>query len=112
MANFKWTIHEVEWEKELGELNNVIDIIHWGYTIEDENGNIVKDIGVERLEHNPEDVFIPYEEVTPEMVIEWLEASIGEDRIAEMQSQLEARLAQKINPPRGRGFYKKEEPIK
>jgi len=61
-------------------------------------------VGMITLEGDPTDPnFIPFEELTQEVVLGWVQTELGEERITEIQTQMESRLQQRLdeknNPP-------------
>lgn len=75
MINYTWKIEALEYAPELDGLPKVITQIHWRYfAIEDE-------ITVDTYGMNPapapdEEDFIPFKDLTEEIVIGWLEEQI------------------------------------
>ena len=49
--------------------------------------------------HNPDDPFVPYEELTPDVVIGWVKAALGDEEIAGIQANLDAQILNILNPP-------------
>jgi hypothetical protein len=48
---------------------------------------------------NPNDPYIPYADLTPEIVNKWVQDALGTEQIAEIQSALYTQIADIINPP-------------
>ena len=42
--------------------------------------------------------FIPFADLTNAKVTEWCETTMGEEKVAEMKANLDAQIAEKINP--------------
>lgn len=54
-------------------------------------------VGGIELEGNPEDEnFIPFEELTEEIVIDWVKETLGEEKLNEIYSNMENRLQERI----------------
>jgi hypothetical protein len=49
--------------------------------------------------HNPDDPFVAYEELTPDVVIAWVKAAIGDDGVANIQANLDAQIQNILTPP-------------
>ena len=47
----------------------------------------------------PTDPYIPYADLTPEIVNGWVQEALGAEQIAEIQSALDTQIANIINPP-------------
>jgi hypothetical protein len=43
--------------------------------------------------------FIPYDQLTQQIVIGWVQASLGEQEIANLQNSVQGRIDQLVNPP-------------
>lgn len=48
--------------------------------------------------------FVPYENLTEEIVIGWVKASLGEETVAAYESSLEARIVEDKNPSKLSGL--------
>ena len=109
-ATFNWTISAVERAVSLDGLSDVIQTIHWRYRGTDENGVTAETYGSTAIgEPNPQD-FTPWDEVTTEDVIGWLEdimsvipvtvegAEQEPTQLEQMQENLETQIALLINP--------------
>jgi hypothetical protein len=92
-----WTISSVKAKVEQEGLQNVIHTIHWRLGKQD--GEHYADVyGSKSLAAPSEDNFIPSEDVTLEMVKEWLEASFEAEELEALEANLDAQLDAKINP--------------
>jgi hypothetical protein len=95
---YDWVISQLECYTVKDKLPEVVFNVHWRYTAKD--GEYYADVyGSQAL--NADDItdFIPYEELTKEQVVLWLEEAIGEDKIASFQSSLQASIDSLKNPP-------------
>ena len=92
-----WTISSVKAKVEQEGLQNVIHTIHWRLGKQD--GEHYADVyGSKSLAAPSAENFIPSEDVTLEMVKEWLEASFEADELEALEANLDAQLDAKINP--------------
>lgn len=48
---------------------------------------------------NPNDPYIPYADLTPEIVNKWVQDALGAEQISEIQSALNTQISNIINPP-------------
>lgn len=98
MTNFSWSIVALNCTAEKDGLPKVIHTIHWRYNVTKVVGDktyFVDTYGASGVgQPNPEN-FIPYEDITEAEIISWLEATLP---IESMQSGLEAKLEEQINP--------------
>jgi len=98
MTNFNWIISAMECKKHEQELNNVIILIHWRYnaTREIEGKSYFAETYEATILPTPSsENFIPYEQLTKQQVISWLETLID---VPTMQLSLEADIELQINP--------------
>lgn len=98
MNTYKWRINALDCNVNKNDLENVVYSIHWSYLAEDENGNVASMIGVESVGEPDPSNFQSFDTLTQEIVEGWLMASIGEERIAEMQSNLDQQIQDIIAP--------------
>lgn len=109
-ANFKFEIPSTERAVNLGELQDVIKTIRWRLTATHESGTEADTHGVIYLETPNPDTFIPYEEITEDLVIGWvenyletvkepiIEDGIEKSTLAVIKERLEKDIALKISP--------------
>lgn len=88
--NYTWKIEALEYAPELNGLKKVITSVHWRYIGTD--GEISQDVyGVEGVEIPEDDEFIAYEDLTEQIVIEWLESKLDVEKLQEnLANQIEA----------------------
>ena len=101
MANtYTWNINQMTAKIQEGELQNVIWLINYSFVAKDETSTPVIFASINgsvRVEYNEGDPFIPYEDLTKEDVVGWLEAS--EDlNIEGMKENLDKQINDKKNP--------------
>ena len=51
----------------------------------------------------PETDLIPFDDLTKDQVIGWVQDKIGADKVTEIEAAIEAQLAEQITPTRGQG---------
>jgi hypothetical protein len=97
-TNFQWVISQLNCAVESEGLPNVINVIHWRYNatkVEGDKTYFAETYGASSVaQPNPQN-FTPYEDVTEQEIINWLEQILPIDA---MQSSLEANIALQINP--------------
>tara|TARA_R110000787_G_scaffold84109_1_gene180551 strand:- start:416 stop:772 length:357 start_codon:yes stop_codon:yes gene_type:complete len=104
MITYDWNCRTVDARPlENGETNVVYDV-HWiviGTSDEvDAEGNayLATVIGVQNLPWNPEGTFIPFEDLTNEMVVEWTQAAMGEEQVASIEANIQSQINALITP--------------
>lgn len=98
---YNWNFSCLECYPEKETMNDVVFLVHWQYTgkkteNEIEYSNTI--IGTQSLPL-PSGDFIPYEDLTKEIVTEWIESEMGEERLLAMQTAIEQNINDQINPP-------------
>ena len=98
MANiYSWEISQFKAKIQEDDKQNVIYQIYYVFITSDgeENPTIVRQMGLQTIEYNPEDNFIPYEDLTKEDVVGWLEQTANVEHLKEKGDEL---LYNKKNP--------------
>jgi hypothetical protein len=97
-TSFSWVISQLNCAVESEGLPNVINMIHWRYNATQVDGDktwFAETYGATSVaQPNPQN-FVPYEDVTEDEVIGWLEAVLP---VEAMQASLEANINLQINP--------------
>ena len=95
-----WTIHQLERKAEDGFVVNV----HWRYSISDtdENGKLLYadtySVASFAQDEEAED-YIPYEDLTEDIVIDWVKNSLGEEQFEQINISLVQQIENQKNPP-------------
>jgi hypothetical protein len=93
MANtYNWKINQLDAKIHENDLDNVIYTVHYRFYAEDNSDpKIIQDIiGCINVVYDPENAFIPYEDLTKQDVVGWLESELDVPNMKEM-------LDEKIN---------------
>jgi hypothetical protein len=88
---YTYDIHELKAVPTVGDLEQVITEVFYSYIGTDENGIISQYPGRTALPTPDSESFTPVNELTPELVEEWLEANAN---LVEMQRAIEAHIEQ------------------
>ena len=91
---YKWVISSLDAKIQDGNLENVVETVHWRYQAED-GENIADVYGSLVLDAPEAGSFIPSEQLTEEIVFSWLEAKLD---VAELRNNLDAQLDAQANP--------------
>lgn len=107
VITYNWKIERLDTVPQVGELTDVVRVIHWRLLASD-GTNQDDCYGTVTLSGENPGVFVPYDELTQEQVIDWLTESIDnkstlsegeEPSVDAMKSSLSGVLAVKRNPP-------------
>lgn len=94
-STYYWIIVQLDCKPELEGMQDYVVAVHWRYGIE--QGEYKTDTyGVQSFQVTEGSTFIPYEELTEEIVIGWLTDSLD---VETMQNNLQIALNDLINPP-------------
>lgn len=97
-TNFNWGIAQLERETTDG----YVFTVH--YTVDAEDGTYragaYGSLGLER----PEGDMIPFSDLTPEIVTGWVKDKFGEEKVAEIESALQAQLDEQHTPSKAQGL--------
>jgi hypothetical protein len=99
MTTYKWIVSSLDsYPKDAEGLTDVICVIHWRYQgeqVENDKTYFAEVYGTLSVPSpNPAD-FVPYDQVTYEMVCGWLEA--GLDQVS-LDENLDSQIENQINP--------------
>lgn len=96
MANtYNWKINALDAKVSVDDVQNVVYTVHWSLMATSENEeHTVSNIGTHSVEYDA-DNFVPYEDLTEEIVIGWLEDALDVDL---MKAGLDAQIEKLITP--------------
>ena len=95
MNNYNWIISALDCKVKEDDMTDVVYTVHWRYNATNENGITAEVYGAQDISSpNPED-FTPYDQITKEQVIGWLESSMD---VAEMNKNLDEQINLIVNP--------------
>jgi len=100
MTEFKWNFDPIEAYPEKDGNKNVACLVHWqlnGKRQVEDNIYSSTIIGTQSLPL-PEGEFIPFEELTTQIVLEWITDEIGQEMIDRMYESIDQNIDEQINP--------------
>lgn len=97
MINYTWTIKNL-WTKTIDGQQDYVVIA--AYDVEGVDGEFSSSLS-NTVEFSTENVssFIPYAELTEEIVLGWIKADLGENGINSIKSCIAGQIESKKNPP-------------
>lgn len=104
MANnntYTWQIAAMDAYTNQEGKSDVVYNIHWRYKAVDQSTTYSAEVyGVQSVgPFNPDSgSFIPYNELTKEIVVGWLVGSMGDEKVNSLTSSLDSQINQQINP--------------
>lgn len=93
-----WKIVNLDRLTSLGDKSDVVNNVHWEVTDEDLDGNQGRVYGSESISTDDLSSFTAYAELTEAQVIGWVKGSLGEDRVAELETLVADQIAELANP--------------
>jgi hypothetical protein len=96
MINYTWNIIRLDCAPSENGLTNVVKVIHWGFTGQDENGVSASMNNSYPLPSPSPEAFAEYSTLTEATVIGWLENNLD---VGYLQTYLSNDIASKYNPP-------------
>jgi hypothetical protein len=96
MITYTWDINKIYAKPLSNGLINVIHSIDWSYTGIDENNNTASIQVPITLPEPSDENFIPYDDITEEMVISWLESILN---VEDLQQGIIDKIENIKNPP-------------
>lgn len=103
-VTYEWNCKTVDVHPTEGSETDVVYNVHWVVTgVSDEldpDGNAYQSnsIGTQTVPLNPESQFIPFEDLTNEIVVEWTKGAMGEEQVEAIESGVKESIDQGINP--------------
>ena len=105
MANtYSWNCRTVDCYPTFEEETDVVYNAHWRLTATSEevdtNGNpyVASIYGTQVISTDDISDFIPFADLTNATITEWVETTMGEEKVTEMKSNLDNKIESLINP--------------
>lgn len=103
-VTYEWNCKTVDVHPTDGGETDVVYNVHWIVTgVSDEldpDGNAYQsnNIGTQTVLLNSESEFVPFEDLTNEIVVEWTKDAMGEEQVEAIESVVKEYINKKINP--------------
>ena len=97
MATYNWNCKTVDVHPQEEGQTDVVYNVHW--TVTGVNGDYsVTNIGTQIVPLNEGGDFIPFEDLTNEIVVEWTKEAMGEEQVASIEADIAGQIEALINP--------------
>lgn len=99
MANtYVWVIEAMDCVPQEDGKTDVVMTVHWRQNATDGtyNATVYGTVGLTYTARSP---FTPYANLTQQQVIGWVQDALGAERCAEITANLDAQIANQVNPP-------------
>lgn len=95
---YNWNFNPLESYPTASGQTDVVFLVHW--QVEAITGSYSsRTIGTQPVEYTSESVFIPFNELTKNVVYEWVVSSMGEEVYNSITNSLAQQIENQINPP-------------
>jgi hypothetical protein len=99
MANtYTWVIAQLDCYPQQDDHTDVVFVVHWRRQATD-GTHTVEIYGSQGVTLDPEAPFTPYEDLTFDQVVGWLEEAFGPALLAAQVAALDKQIEDQINPP-------------
>ena len=97
MITYDWNCKTVDvYPQEEGE-TNVVYNVHWVVSGTKED-YLATNIGTQIVTLNPETEFIPFDELTNEVVVDWTKKAMGEEQVEAIEGSIASQIDELENP--------------
>ena len=97
MTNFTWIVKQLLTQTIDGEQNYVVIANYEVTGVDGEYTSSISDSA--RFSTANVDNFIPYQDLTNDIVIGWIQSLLGVDGVANYESSIQGQIDSQINPP-------------
>lgn len=97
MTTFTWIVKQLLTETVAGEQNYVVIANYEVTGVDGEYSSSISDSA--RFSTANVDNFIPYQDLTNDIVIGWIQSLLGVDGVANYESSIQGQIDSQINPP-------------
>lgn len=101
---YNWNCRTVDVHPTEGDETNVVYNVHWEVTgISNELDSQDEpyqsnSVGTQSVTYNPEGEFIPFDDLTNEIVVDWTKDAMGEELVSSIEEKLSQQIESQINP--------------
>ena len=97
-VNYVWGVSQLDAYPQHDGETDVVFTVHFNLTGTDGDytGYVYGTVGVT---YNPEEPFVPYNELTLEQVIGWVQDALGAEQVAAYEANVAQQIADQQNPP-------------
>jgi hypothetical protein len=97
-TTYQWTIQAMDCVPQEDGHTDVVVVAHWNVQGTDGTYN-ASVYGTQSFTYDSGKAFIPYESLTQDEVVGWVQAGMGAEGVASLQANLDTQIENQINPP-------------
>jgi hypothetical protein len=95
---YTWLVEQLDCAPTLNSQTNVVSVVHWRVNGTNGTHNATA-YGTQFLPYTEDSPFTEYSDLTPETVIAWVQAAMGDEQIQAIQTDLDNQIVSLANPP-------------
>jgi hypothetical protein len=95
---YNWNFNPLESYPTASGQTDVVFLVHWQVSATT-GSYVASNIGVQPVNYISESVFIPFDELTFDIVYGWVTSSMGEEQYNNLTASLIQKIENQINPP-------------
>jgi hypothetical protein len=95
---YNWNFNPLEAYPTASGQTDVVFIVHWQVNVTT-GSYTTRQIGVQYVEYASGSAFIPFNELTKDIVYGWVTSSMGEEQYNNLTTSLIQQIENQINPP-------------
>jgi hypothetical protein len=96
---YTWTFPVLNAKVAEADKTNLVFNINWVCTGDDGEGHTANAYGSCSVPYNPDDAYVPFEQLTAAIVQGWLVENVGNEQISNIENYIATQIADQINPP-------------
>lgn len=97
MITYDWNCKTVDVHPQEEGETNVVYNVHWRVNGTKEDYSAAN-IGTQIVTLNPEAEFIPFDELTNEIIVDWTKEAMGEEQVEAIEGSIASQIAELENP--------------
>jgi len=97
MITYNWNCRTVDVHPQEEGQTDVVYNVHWTVTGVDGDYSVTN-IGTQVVPLSEGGTFIPFEDLTNEVVVEWTKEAMGEEQVASIEASIAGQIEALINP--------------
>ena len=97
MTTYNWNCKTVDVHPQEEGQTDVVYNVHWIVTGVDGDYSATN-IGTQVVPLDPESTFIPFEDLTNEIVVGWTKEAMGEEQVASIEASIAGQIEDQKNP--------------
>ena len=98
MIQYTWKVESFLCVPQFEDKENMVVTVYWSVTAT-ENTITRKATNATKINFDPDNPFVPFENLTEQIALSWVHNTIGEAKKSDIESVLAAQIEKEKNPP-------------